>query len=171
LLVVIQLVGHTKAGISVAQIVKGWVTSRKQCVSLAISAEITKAKGFVDAWIGRIKRAMDAVPTPTTNYKKYAVGWLAPDGMYYPCDTPAQHFSLACALLKKFHPRVYTKIRFDHESRIDDELQLRGWIRVGAMMSYNFGFVIWVKPKQKQIDVIWDYCQALKREMPNLEVQ
>lgn len=110
------------------------------------------------------------VPEPTTKYKKFATGWLAPDGKFYPCEGAWEHYNYACALLKQFYPNVSEQIDRDFRAREDDALQERGWIRVGATLSYNFGFVIWVKPTQRQIDVIWDYCKARKAHLPNLEV-
>lgn len=92
----------------------------------------------------------DEVAPPTRNYKKHRTGWLAPSGEYYPCNGAAGHYGAACALLKKFHPRIANKAMTDFRAREDDELQTRGWIRVGAMMSYNWGFVIWKEPTQRQ---------------------
>lgn len=109
------------------------------------------------------------VPDATTKYKRHPVGWLSPQGDYYPCATSAQHYELAYALLNRLHPCVAKRVQDSFRAREDDALQERGWIRVGAMMSYNFGFIIWRKPTQKQVDVIWDYCAATKNKMPDLE--
>jgi hypothetical protein len=113
---------------------------------------------------------MDEIHPPTLNYKKNRTGWLAPSGEYYPCDGAASHYGAACALLKRFHPGVYRRVINSFHAREDDKLQEHGWIRVGAMMSYNYGFVIWKEPTQKQLDAIFDYCKATKCPMPSLEV-
>ena len=113
---------------------------------------------------------MTDIPSPTVHYRKHGQGWLSPDGLYYPCASAAEHYSVACALLAHFYPRISRQIQQDYRAREDDALQQRGWIRVGAMMSYNYGFVIWKKPKQKQLDVIWDYCRMRRQTMPSLEI-
>lgn len=113
---------------------------------------------------------MEEVPETTTKYKRHPVGWLSPSGEYYPCESAASHYSMACAILDKFHPRIAKRVFLSFKAREDGALQERGWIRIGAMVSYNYGFVIWRKPTQKQLDVIWDYCQATKCKMPSLEI-
>lgn len=71
-------------------------------------------------------------------------GWLLPDGKFYPCG---------------FQGHIETAYRLGYEEREAEKL---GWIKISSQVIQASE----IDPSQKQIDLIFDYCQKLGKGMP-----
>lgn len=64
-------------------------------------------------------------------------------------------------------PRTAERLREEWRT-CDDYLLRQGWIKVGGW-GFSDYFAKRKPPTQKQIDVVWDICQALNITMPDFD--
>ena len=100
--------------------------------------------GPLNDWQGNIKDDETFEP-PKPEYKiGYLHGWLSPDGKFYKCE---------------YFEHIHMADRLGYEQK---QLEKLGWIK------WSVGKPCYLEKRatQKQIDMVWDWCQSRKEEMP-----
>lgn len=95
------------------------------------------------------------------------VGWLSPEGKYYPCDYDHDdtngrwHFHKACEIVEWRYPGQTELSDFTPGGGIQDFLVRLGWIRTDVKECWY-----WHRPTQQQIDTLFDLYQLKLKTLP-----